>query len=206
MDSTPQFRADLYRGTADDYDRHRVPYPAQLLDDLVTRASLSGNGRLLDLACGPGRVTFALARYFADVVAVDQEEESVSYARAHAPERGAAHVRWQVGRAEDLDIEGPFELVTVGDAFHRLHRHRVATLVHKWLQPAGHVALLWTSMPWEGTAPWQQAASDVVVHWMEVTGSIRNIPSGLADALTEEPHLAVLGRAGLEAVGTYEVT
>src|ERR1700689_2042804 len=116
MESTPQFRSDLYQGTAGSHDRYRVPYPALLIDDLAVRAALSGTGRLLDLACGPGRVTFALSEHFADVLAIDQEEESVSYAKALAAERVAAHIDWRPGRAEDLDVAGHFELVTVGDA------------------------------------------------------------------------------------------
>jgi len=39
----------------------------------------------------PCRVTFALSEHFADVLAIDQEEEAVSYAQALAAERGAAH-------------------------------------------------------------------------------------------------------------------
>src|SRR5580658_7145242 len=206
MESTPQFRSDLYQGTARYYDRYRVPYPAALIDDLVTRAALSGTGRLLDLACGPGRVTFALSEHFADVVAVDQEEESVGYARALSAERGATHVSWRTGRAEDLDIAGRFELVTVGDAFHRLDRRRIAALVTEWLQPAGHIALLWTSMPWQGSALWQEAALELVIHWMQVTGSRENIPSDLAESMTQAPNLTVLADAGLNVIGTYEFT
>ena len=206
MESTPQFRSDLYRGTARYYDRYRVPYPALLVHDLVTRAALSGTGRLLDLACGPGRVTFALSEHFADVLAIDQEEESVSYAKARAAERGAAHINWRTGRAEDLDVAGHFELVTVGDAFHRLDRGRIAALATQWLQPAGHIALLWTSMPWQGPAPWQKAALELVVHWMQVTGSRENIPSNLAETLAQTPNLIVLASAGLTVIGTYEFT
>jgi hypothetical protein len=54
MEPTPQFRPDLYQGTAQYNDRYRVPYPASLLDDLVARAGVSGTGRLLDIACGTG--------------------------------------------------------------------------------------------------------------------------------------------------------
>jgi ubiquinone/menaquinone biosynthesis C-methylase UbiE len=204
MESTPQFRSDLYQGTADYYARYRVPYPAELMEDLVIRAGLSGTGRLLDLACGPGRVTFALADHFADVLAVDQEEESAIYGRARASERGITHIRWQSARAEDLDVAGTFELVTVGDGFHRLDRRRVAVLATEWLQPGGHIALLWTSMPWQGPAPWQEAAMELVVHWMEITGSLDNIPSNLAESLTSAPNLTVLADAGLNVVGTYD--
>lgn len=204
MEATPKFRSDLYKGTADYYARYRVPYPALLIDDLVIRAAVSGSGRLLDLACGPGRVTFALCGHFADVLAIDQEEESVSYARALAAERGVTHVSWQSCRAEELEVSGQFELVTAGDAFHRLDRRRIAALAMEWLQPAGHIALLWTSMPWEGSTPWQNAALECVVHWMHATGSRDNIPSDLAAALTQAPNLAVLADSGLRVIGTYE--
>ena len=74
-----------------------IPPPGRRL---VVQAVLSGTGRLLDLACGPGRVTFAFSEHFADVLAIDQEEESVSYAKTLAAERGATHIKWRTGRAE----------------------------------------------------------------------------------------------------------
>lgn len=68
------------------------------------------------------------------------------------------------------------------------------------------MALLWTSMPWEGPLPWQKTAMDLVVHWMEATGSLANIPPDLADTLAREPHLTVLAGAGFELLGSYEFT
>lgn len=204
VEPTPEFRPDLYQGTAEYYDRYRVPYPAALIDHLVSRAAITGNGRLLDLACGPGRVTFALSEHFAEVLAVDQEEESVRYARGIAAERGAGHIRWLTGRAEDIDVARDCELVTIGDAFHRLDRRRIATLAKSWLRPAGHIALLWTSMPWQGPAPWQEAALEWATHWMQATGSVDNIPAALEAALIEAPHLTVLADAGFDVIGTFE--
>lgn len=204
MEPTPQFRTDLYQGTAEYYDRYRIPYPASLVDDLATRTGLSGRGRLLDVACGTGRVTFALSRHFADVVALDQEEEAVGYAMSVAPDRGVSHVQWRTGRAEDLSVDGPFELITIGDAFHRLDRRRVASLAMDWLQPGGHIALLSSSMPWGGSAPWQKVSLDLLLHWTEVAGSIDNIPPDLEEAMSLAPNLTVLTDAGLAVVGTYE--
>ena len=57
-----------------------------------------------------------------------------------------------------------------------------------------------------GPAPWQKAALDLVVRWMQVTGSRENIPSNLAETLTQAPNLTVLASAGLTVVGTYEFT
>jgi SAM-dependent methyltransferase len=204
MSSTPQFRADLYRGTAADYDRYRVPYLPAMVEDLAARAALSGRGRLLDLACGPGRATFALCRHFREVVAIDQEASSVEYATSVARERGGSHITWLVGRAEDVEIAGSFELVTVGDAFHRLDRPRVAALANQWLEPGGHLALLWTSLPWQGPAAWQTVAMETIRHWMDVTGSLHNIPADLEQSLKNDPHAAVLARTGFDVVGSYE--
>ena len=57
-----------------------------------------------------------------------------------------------------------------------------------------------------GPARWQKAASELVVHWMHVTGSHENIPSNLAETLTQAPNLTVLTDAGLTVIGTYEFT
>src|SRR5579871_1563527 len=69
----PHYPPDAFVGTARYYARYRVPYPSTLMQDLVRRAGVTGQGRLLDLACGPGRVAFALAGYFQEIWAIDQE-------------------------------------------------------------------------------------------------------------------------------------
>ena len=60
-------------------------------------------------------------------------------------------------------------------------------------------------MPWRGP-PGGKEASELVVHWMHVTGSHENIPSNLAETLTQAPNLTVLTDAGLTVIGTYEFT
>ncbi|HET9058841.1 MAG TPA: hypothetical protein VFN61_02885, partial [Acidimicrobiales bacterium] len=90
-------------------------------------------------------------------------------------------------------------------AFHRLDRPHVAALVNQWLEPGAHFALLWTSMPWQGPAPWQTAAMETIRHWMDVTGSLRNIPADLEQSVRDDPHTAVLARAGFDVVGSHEI-
>jgi hypothetical protein len=62
-----RFAADLYRGTAGYYDRYRLPHPEAMITDLVRTAQISGRGRLLDLACGIGQLTFPLRQWFGEV-------------------------------------------------------------------------------------------------------------------------------------------
>src|SRR5215469_5539920 len=64
MDTPRNLQAGAFAGTAEAYFRYRPPYPKALLASLVTQAHLPGSAVLLDLACGPGRVTLDLAASF----------------------------------------------------------------------------------------------------------------------------------------------
>jgi ubiquinone/menaquinone biosynthesis C-methylase UbiE len=205
VSSTPAFRRDLYRGTASSYDQFRLPYPAALIDDLCRRASVSGAGRLLDLACGPGTATFALSDRFAEVWAVDQEPEAIDFAERKAIARGVHNVRWMVGRAEDVDPDEVFDLVTIGTAFHRLDRRRVADLAFRWLRSGGHLALLWSNTPLNGAEPWQHTYAAILVDWMEKVAAADRLPADLETHLAQHPHTTVLHEAGFAIVGRFEV-
>ena len=109
--SGPGFRKDLYQGTAEPYDRFRPGYPPALVDDLWSRAGLRSSARVLDLACGTGQVAFALAGHAREVVAVDQEAGAVAYGQRNARRLGVPSIRWLVGSAEDVVLDGPFDLV-----------------------------------------------------------------------------------------------
>lgn len=204
MTGYPTFRPDLYRGTASFYDRFRLPYPVALIDDLCRRTSASGTGRLLDLACGPGTATLVLSDHFTEVWAVDQEPEAIDFAERKAAALGVRNVRWMVGRAEDVDSHEVFDLVTIGTAFHRLDRRRVADLAMRWLRSGGHLALLWSSAPLNGAAQWQHAFAAIVVDWMQRAGADDRVPADLDEHLAQHPHATVLEDAGLAVVGRYE--
>jgi ubiquinone/menaquinone biosynthesis C-methylase UbiE len=137
VDDEVRFAADLFRGSAGYYDRYRLPYPEAMLTDLIRRAGVSGRGRLLDLACGTGQLTFPLHRWFGQVWAVDQEPDMVAVVRAKAAAQGATDVQPIVSDAETLDAEPEFfELAVIGNAFHRLSRDLVAGRVLGWLRRA----------------------------------------------------------------------
>jgi hypothetical protein len=109
-----------------------------------------------------------------------------------------------VGRAEDVDPDERFDLVTIGTAFHRLDRRRVADLAGRWLRSGGHLALLWSSTPLNGAAPWQHASAELVVDWMKRARAEDRLPADLEEHLAQHPHATVLEDAGLAVVGRYE--
>ncbi len=206
MERDIAFRSDLYRGTAPYYDRYRPPYPEAVFEDLRQRLAVSGRGRLLDLACGTGQIAFPLAGDFAEVVAVDQEPESVAFGREKAEAAGTTNIRWITGAAETVAIDGPFELVAIGTAFHRLDRKRVARRLLDWLQPGGGVALLWADTPPQGEQRWQKALEALFEELMARVGTTDRVPAGWEVAMTAVPHEEVLREAGLDYVGKFEFT
>jgi SAM-dependent methyltransferase len=198
------FRKDLYRGAGPDYDRFRLSYGQELIDNLAERAGTGGT--LLDLACGTGQICFALRDRFAQVWAVDQEPDMIEIVRQKAKAAGIGNIHGVVSAAQDLELpDGSVDLVAIGSAFHRLPRDTVAGLVYRWLRPGRYVALLWADGPYPGLAPWQRAATEVTQRWRSRVGDDR-VPAGYARDRVERPDLAVLREAGFEPAGRFEFT
>jgi SAM-dependent methyltransferase len=132
--------------------------------EILDRAALPAKGaRLIDLACGPGRLTFAIAEHFAEGVAIDLEPKMIAAARLEAERRGVRHIHWSVGRVEDLEAPaGAFDLVTAASAFHRFDQPRVAALAYRWLKPGGALVTLGETPAMAPRANWRSAVTDLV--------------------------------------------
>jgi SAM-dependent methyltransferase len=207
-DDEVRFAPDLYQGTAGYYDQYRrLPYPAAMLDDLARHAGVSGDGRLLDLACGTGQLTFPLRRLFREVWAVDREPDMVDLVREKAAAAGAGGIRPVVSDAETLGCPPEhFELAVIGNAFHRLDRAAVAGLVLGWLRPGGCLALCWSSGPWAGEAAWQRALAATVGRWRARLGAEHRVPAGWDVRRQRRPDPQVLSETGFEAAGRRQFT
>ncbi len=201
----PQFRRDLYQGTAGYYDRFRVPYPPSLISDLADRTGADGTGRLLDLACGTGQLTFALHARFAEIWAVDQEPEMIALVLDKAGAAGLRRLRALACAAEHLRAPArSFDLVTIGNAFHRLPRDTVAVSAFRWLRPGGFLALVWGSPPWEGEEPWQRALARTMDRWRARSHAHDRIPAGYERARRERLDHVILRDAGFETAGRHQ--
>jgi SAM-dependent methyltransferase len=192
MDIAQNLQPGAFEGTAETYLRYRPPYPVPMLDELLGRAKPAPGAVLLDLACGPGRVALDLAGAFGRVLAVDLEPEMVEVGRVAAARRGIGNVTWMVGRAEEAQIEaGSVDLITVGEAFHRLEQTVVAAKAFGWLKPGGCFATLGARSLLDGDEPWQRTAAKVARRWMA-----RAFPTGWAPGRPD----ADLGPGGFERV------
>ena len=120
---------DHLRRVADEFGRQAQTFDpwAEKADDQVAarfRAALGDArlGNILDVACGPGVVTAAIAPGAASVTAFDATEPMLEKARARCAKAGLVNVDFRRGDAENL----PFENAQFDGVITRLAVHHFA--------------------------------------------------------------------------------
>lgn len=204
----PIYSPELFRGTAEYYSRFRPRYPAILLEAINRTVGLDQVGSLLDLACGTGEVSLALADSVPDIWAIDLEPEMVETARRNALDRGISRIHWLVGRAEDADLpEHHFGLVAAGRAFHRLNRPLIASRSNRWLRGGGYFIDLGADSAglFKPTEPWLAAAAGVYERWLPRASRTRDdVSTSSAPDQPKATTQTVLAEAGFADVSKHE--
>jgi SAM-dependent methyltransferase len=102
------------------YAHRLASYWMAQLPDVAGR--LESGGRALDLGCGVGRVSLALAAAYpeAEVVGVDPDAGSIARARDAATAARAERVRLVEGTIADLPADERFDFVALFDCLHDL--------------------------------------------------------------------------------------
>ena len=103
----------------------------------------AARGRLIDIACGPGVVTAALAPHAASMVAFDATEEMLAKARARCAKAGVSNVAFKSGDAEHLPFaDGEFDgAVTRAALHHFAEPQRAFNEMFRVLRPGGTVVI-----------------------------------------------------------------
>ena len=153
------------------------------LPDIAGR--LRSGGTVLDIACGLGHSSEAMARTFPRirVESIDMDAVSIAEARALATRAGLAdRIRFSVGNASDPDrlpvcAEG-FELVTIFEALHDMGDPiSTLTAVRPLLRPDGAVLIADERVSDEFTAP-----AGEVDRLMHAASVLHCLPATMAEA------------------------
>jgi SAM-dependent methyltransferase len=124
---------------AAEYDDVRPDYAPESLDRAEEVLGLEAGSRVVDLAAGSGKLTRALVPRFAEVVAVEPNDEMRGVLAGRS-----AGVRVLAGTAERMPLpDACADAVFVGDAFHWFDGPAAVAELARVVRLGGGVALLW---------------------------------------------------------------
>lgn len=188
-----QLQANLFKGAAQYYATYRPELPPQVAIHLSERFGLDGTGALLDMGCGTGQSTFALAPLFGRTVAFDIDEEMLSEARKRQPKD--LNIEWQLRSDKEVTTsEGPYRVAVACRAFNWMDQYPLLQRLHRILEPGGGVALIGDGSFWTGSEPWQKKVKQVIQGFL---GQPRRA-GNLTYAAPDEPYLVTLKKNGYD--------
>jgi len=130
-----------YRWDSEDYARHSTAQAEWALE-LIGKLGLRGHEEVLDIGCGDGKVTVALAERVprGSVLGIDSSPDMVERSRRSFPPERHPNLRFQLGNALGLDFAESFEVLFSNATLHWVRDHqRVLRGAARALKPGGRL-------------------------------------------------------------------
>jgi ubiquinone/menaquinone biosynthesis C-methylase UbiE len=166
---------------ADSFDAYADKADIKVEDRFRGALGAAGAGDLLDIACGPGAVTVAIAKGARSVVGLDATDAMLEKARARAKSGGLTNTTFQAGDAENLPFEtGRFDGIVTRLALH--HFANPGTAVNEMfrvLRPGGRVVIVDVTASEEADKAQLQNAIEI----LRDPSHIRMMPAAEIDGL-----------------------
>lgn len=125
---------DYFSTASNDYRRFRPEYPPELFQWLSQQAP--AQQRAVDVGCGNGQASVALAVHFDEVIATDASAAQIEQAQA------AAGVQYQTSPAESIPAaDSSIDLIALAQAIHWFDHPRFFAEVDRVLKPGGVLAV-----------------------------------------------------------------
>lgn len=131
----------VFDDVAEEYDRERPSYPAELIDLALHRGTLTTGATVVEVGCGTGLLTAALLARGLRVEAVEPGANMIRLARQRVGDDAA--VRFHQARFEDAVLAASaFPALFSATAFHWVDPHVSWARAASLLRPGGILALL----------------------------------------------------------------
>jgi SAM-dependent methyltransferase len=184
--------AQHFAAVADDYERGRPGYPAEIVATAARELDLRPHDRVADLGAGTGKLTAVLAQGGLDVLAVEPLDGMRERLAALLPE-----VETVAATAERLPVaDGSLAACFSADAFHWFEPVAAAAEIHRALRPRGGVALLWHLPGWEQDAP---------AWWSRLVELLDTLRPGHPGFIGEQGREAFAAHGGFEPFSMHTV-
>jgi trans-aconitate 2-methyltransferase len=138
--------------------------------ELLSKLDLKGNERVLDIGCGDGEITAAIAQRVSrgSAVGIDSSKDMIDLATRRFPSEHHPNVAFLLKDARDLDFPEEFDAVFSNACLHWVVDHRpVLAGIRRCLKPSGRMLL---QMGGRGNAATALEAIDAVLkmpRWAE---------------------------------------
>jgi len=150
--------ARAFAGVAEEYERRRPSYPAEIVAGVVERLGLAPGRTVVDLGAGTGKFTRLLVPSGARVIAVEPLAEMREQLSA-----AVAGVEVLAGAAEQLPLEDDtIDAATAAAAFHWFELDRALPELHRVLHPGGRLAIVHNFR--DPGQPLQAAVQEIIGH------------------------------------------
>jgi SAM-dependent methyltransferase len=187
---------DHLQRTRDEFARQAVSFSASpVITDqaqvqrLVTAIGEPARGRVLDVACGPGIVTAALAAMAGEVVALDLTPEMLIKAQERCAKAGHTNVLFKEGSATALPFaDASFDVAVTRLSFHHFEEPQTVLMeMLRVLKPGGTLAVADVVCAEDG----EQAALQNAIEALRDPSHMRMLPASELVALMTGPGLSV---------------
>lgn len=170
---------------ADLYDLHRPGYPDELFQDLVASANVRAGDRVLEVGCGTGQATVALAARGLQILCLELGSNLARRARQNLA--GFANVDVECVSYEDWSTESePFKLIVAAQAFHWISEEVRFSKTSDHLLPDGSLAVFGNSIAVEKSPILVELQRDYLRHapallgpppmnWYTESGPLRSL-------------------------------
>ncbi|MGO9196488.1 MAG: methyltransferase domain-containing protein [Acidimicrobiales bacterium] len=133
------------RAVSWDHGAGNNPGLVKVVNQVVEQAAATSSEHALDLGCGSGQVTLALAPKVASVLAVDISEKMIRLLLDNAKSAGVTNVAGRAAPVEQLECApGSVDVIVSNYALHHLRDADKPVLVrhaYEWLKPGGRLVI-----------------------------------------------------------------
>ena len=173
MRSHNQVISEQFGTTAASYLTSAVHAQGADLQDLAAYAAAYPQARVLDLGCGGGHASFAVAPFAAQVVAYDLSAQMLEVVRIAAEDRKLPNIETQQGSADSLPFDdATFDVVcTRFSAHHWRNLPQALKEAARVLTPGGRFIVIDTAAPADVLADTYMQAIEL----LRDTSHVRNI-------------------------------
>lgn len=126
-----------YQSVVDRYHL-RPEYPPAIYEQLLS--FLEPTSAVLDVGCGPGKLSYPLSEVAERVDAVDLSAAMIELARADS--RDDTRIHWIVGDAHTVDLGTDYDLIVAGSSIHWMNWDELFPLLAPLSSDRGVVAFL----------------------------------------------------------------